>query len=413
MSVNDVSNDIYKTENNDGNDNDDVNGQIKDESQNILQDSQQQTEQGQQQQAAANTNGGGGGSGRSSSNSNVCRDFLNNVCFRGSRCKYFHPPEMGGATEPKKEEFKFCNDFQNRGCNRENCRYVHCARADVDEYEQTGRMSEALARAIVAVTGQEQVAGRPLCKEYLSGSCSRGSRCRFWHINPREERERRVIERVAAPPPYNNRRGGGGDPSRFQPMPYGGHGGGPYDGGPPFGNGYDGYGQDYRRDAKRQRFDSDHSVPPFAYVGSTSRATSPASYNVMMEENATLRRKIDVLKQTVADLTASNDNLMAENARLRKTATTAATVTDQAIVAASMASAAALSSVLSSSVAGLAPQALAPQQASGILTPEHLAVVSLAAAAQQQQPTMVVQPSIAMSATTADGVHWSLSQIRR
>lgn len=348
-------------------------------------DNQQQESQTEQQQTAATTNG--------RSNSNVCRDFLNNVCFRGSRCRYYHPPEMGGATEPKKEEFKFCNDYQNRGCNRENCRYVHCTRADVDDYEQTGRMSEALARAIVAVTGQEQVAGRPLCKEYLSGSCSRGSRCRFWHINPREERERRMMERVAGP--YGGGRRGGPGESRFQNY---GHHSGQFD----FYPGCEGY--DYRREAKRPRFDvADH---PTNQYNASVRASSPASYNSLLAENAALRRKVDVLKQTVADLTASNDTLMAENARLRaKTATTAATVTDQAIVAASMASAAALNSVLSSSVAALPP--LAAPQASGI-TPEHLSVVSLAAAAQQP----MVVPSIAMSAST-DAVHWSLSQIRR
>lgn len=41
----------------------------------------------------------------------VCRDFLKNICNRGSRCKFYHPPESKARVE---EHINFCIDFQVR-----------------------------------------------------------------------------------------------------------------------------------------------------------------------------------------------------------------------------------------------------------------------------------------------------------
>jgi hypothetical protein len=43
----------------------------------------------------------------------VCRDFLNNVCDRGSRCKFFHPSHVKHQTADV-EEYTFCKDYQVR-----------------------------------------------------------------------------------------------------------------------------------------------------------------------------------------------------------------------------------------------------------------------------------------------------------
>lgn len=41
----------------------------------------------------------------------VCRDFLKNICNRGARCKFYHPPETQARSE---EAINFCIDFQVR-----------------------------------------------------------------------------------------------------------------------------------------------------------------------------------------------------------------------------------------------------------------------------------------------------------
>ena len=41
----------------------------------------------------------------------VCRDFLKNICNRGSRCKFYHPPDSKARVE---EHINFCIDYQVR-----------------------------------------------------------------------------------------------------------------------------------------------------------------------------------------------------------------------------------------------------------------------------------------------------------
>ncbi|XP_078056246.1 zinc finger CCCH domain-containing protein 10-like [Mustelus asterias] len=69
------------------------------------------------------------------SSSDVCRDFMRNVCKRGKRCK-FHHPEVSEATE-------------------------HGA---LNSEVPLGK------------------AGVPVCRDHLYGGCQRGSRCKFLHF---------------------------------------------------------------------------------------------------------------------------------------------------------------------------------------------------------------------------------------
>uniref|UniRef100_UPI00398EC4DB zinc finger CCCH domain-containing protein 10-like n=1 Tax=Pristiophorus japonicus TaxID=55135 RepID=UPI00398EC4DB len=70
-----------------------------------------------------------GGDTAGHSATNVCRDFLRNVCKRGKRCKYQHP-ELG---EPGSEELPagrgevpVCRDHQNGDCQRGgSCKFRH------------------------------------------------------------------------------------------------------------------------------------------------------------------------------------------------------------------------------------------------------------------------------------------------
>ncbi|KAI6206651.1 hypothetical protein M3Y94_00936800 [Aphelenchoides besseyi] len=174
------------------------------------------------------------GSGRR----DVCRDYLNKICNRGTRCKFYHPPGEGSNAPDahEKEDFNFCIDFQNQGCYRENCRFVHATAQDVETYRQNGDVSNNLARAIAAVTKKDNINGIPFCKEFQTQRCSRGQRCRYWHVNVEMEKERRRNRQAppidhtpygAPPMPLVRRRPGaeldswnGPPPSkRFPPFP--------------------------------------------------------------------------------------------------------------------------------------------------------------------------------------------------
>ncbi|KAK0415991.1 hypothetical protein QR680_012236 [Steinernema hermaphroditum] len=196
-----------------------------------------------------------------SERSDICRDFMKNICNRGSRCKFYHPADHNPDSS---DEIHFCIDFQNRGCTRENCRFVHAHRDDAERYKQNGDISLALARAIAAITKKDTINGIPFCKEFQTGNCAR-VRCRYWHINVEAERERRrrMNGRHYPEPPVQ------------QQQPYGGGGGG-Y-GSPGVGGG--GIRRpasgpmDYDYDMKRGRYD-DIPPPSARYVQDLERRTS-------------------------------------------------------------------------------------------------------------------------------------------
>uniref|UniRef100_A0A0K0G1F2 Zinc finger CCCH domain-containing protein 10 n=1 Tax=Strongyloides venezuelensis TaxID=75913 RepID=A0A0K0G1F2_STRVS len=127
-----------------------------------------------------------GGDNKSNDKNQVCRDYLHNICNRGKNCKFSHPPKH----EDKKdiENYNFCIDFQNNGCKRENCRFIHASQYDVEAYRATGEVTIDLARAIAAVTKDDTINGVPICKEYQIRKCTRGPRCRFWHVNIKHEK---------------------------------------------------------------------------------------------------------------------------------------------------------------------------------------------------------------------------------
>lgn len=53
--------------------------------------------------------GGSNENGSGRDREDVCRDFLKNICNRGSRCKFFHPADSKQRTE---DTINFCIDFQ-------------------------------------------------------------------------------------------------------------------------------------------------------------------------------------------------------------------------------------------------------------------------------------------------------------
>ena len=101
---------------------------------------------------------------------------------------------------------------------RDNCRFVHVPKEEAERYKQTREVTLPLARAIAAVMQGDTINGIPVCKEFQTGKCSRGAaRCRYWHVNVEEERERR---RRGIPPnvPLRGMRGPPGPGPGYPPL---------------------------------------------------------------------------------------------------------------------------------------------------------------------------------------------------
>nr|XP_019942386.1 PREDICTED: zinc finger CCCH domain-containing protein 10 [Paralichthys olivaceus]XP_019942387.1 PREDICTED: zinc finger CCCH domain-containing protein 10 [Paralichthys olivaceus] len=141
--------------------------------------------------ALGNGNGcgnGGGGQGAGMADG-VCRDFIRNVCKRGKRCRFKHPdfnevPDLG----VQKNEFIFCHDHQNKECMRANCRFVHGSKEDEDYYKKTGELPLRLRGKVAARLGLSPMdlphsrGEVPICRDFLTGECQRGNKCKFRHV---------------------------------------------------------------------------------------------------------------------------------------------------------------------------------------------------------------------------------------
>lgn len=141
--------------------------------------------------------GNGNGSGAAGLALNgVCRDFIRNVCKRGKRCRFRHPdfkevPDLG----VQKNEFIFCHDYQNKDCMRSNCRFVHGSKEDEDYYKKTGELPPRLRGKVAARLGLSPMdlphsrGEVPICRDYLTGECQRGNKCKFRHVKKDYEYE--------------------------------------------------------------------------------------------------------------------------------------------------------------------------------------------------------------------------------
>ncbi|XP_071350216.1 zinc finger CCCH domain-containing protein 10 [Trachinotus anak] len=141
-------------------------------------------------------NSGGGGQGTGLALDGVCRDFIRNVCKRGKRCRFRHPdfnevPDLG----VQKNEFIFCHDHQNKECMRSNCRFVHGSKEDEDYYKKTGELPLRLRGKVAARLGLSPMdlphsrGEVPICRDFLTGECQRGNKCKFRHVKKDYEYE--------------------------------------------------------------------------------------------------------------------------------------------------------------------------------------------------------------------------------
>lgn len=222
----------------------------------------------------------------------ICRDYLRNVCKRGRRCKYRHPNPDEARNLGRKQDITICHDFQNTGCRRQNCKFLHITREEEEHFKQTGQLPVRLQQAAALGMGAPPSVDIPLlrgevpiCKDNLKGNCKRGNKCKYRHVGLDDyEREKRHDQRNSKMyDPYD-------ESDRYE--------------------GYEGF------SGKRRRTERDFD----GYNGFDTRYPIPArpySYQLLEEENAMLRRKVDELKKQVADLTATNEVLLEQNARYR------------------------------------------------------------------------------------------------
>lgn len=229
----------------------------------------------------------------SGNNNDICRDFLRNVCRRGKRCKYRHPGEQETNEFKKISEYTFCHDFQNNGCRRANCKFLHCTREEEEHARQTGELPARVMQAAalgIGVNHAEMIAkgGVPICKDNLKGDCHRGAGCKYRHISSAEYE---FLQRKS-----EGRNDMYGKEHRLERC-------------------------EFEPDIKRRRMDPDYPLDGFRTFENRypplSPNSKPLSYQLLEDENAMLRKKVEELKKQVADLTATNEVLLEQNARYR------------------------------------------------------------------------------------------------
>ncbi|XP_013398805.1 zinc finger CCCH domain-containing protein 10 [Lingula anatina] len=223
-------------------------------------------------------------------NDNVCRDFLRNVCRRGKRCKYNHPCSEEAKDLGKKQSYVFCHDYQNAGCERVNCKYLHCTREEEDYFKQAGQLPVRLQQqaALGPVTSNELplIKGSiPICKDYLKGACKR-TRCKFRHLSMADYvYELRKQDRTTPPEDRYGLLYNPDDYDRFE----------------------------YEHVSKRRRV----ALDDYNGYRTLDRYSITPDYQTLFEENVLLRRKVEDLKKQVSDLSATNEVLLEQNARIR------------------------------------------------------------------------------------------------
>ena len=256
-------------------------------------------------------------------NDDICRDFLRNVCQRGKRCRYRHPPSPAGADPvdvTRRHDYTFCHDFQNTGCRRGSCRFIHCTKDEEEEYRRTGQLPGRLQQAVslgIGLTATETplLQGEvPICKDFLKGECKRGVRCKFRHVASSQPSD--VAQDVSgsfgragsvgsAAAGLNERR----LRTTISTMDT-------------FESVYNDYVRyDYEHSLKRRRLEDDFNNK---YSGSY-RAVIPTAldYRLLEEDNILLRHKVEELRKQVSDLAATNEVLLEQNARFRTVKLTA------------------------------------------------------------------------------------------
>lgn len=282
----------------------------------------------------------------------VCRDFLRNVCKRGNVCRFRHPDPSEAEELGKKIEYIFCHDYQNRECRRQNCRFLHCTKQEEEVYRSTGKlpqhvldkMAQNKASELAQSMAQSMAANMPICKDNLKGQCQRPpGRCRFRHVSQSEyememartgqhtagHHSNRFENHSLRNQMHNTFNSGSFNDTFAPPEPKRRA----YETSATFSsaqNSFASFAADRSAGLGLAAMNGAANLADFEYSNGPSAAAlhtnagaglGPNSiYNsarYLEEENAALRRRIDELKKQVADLMATNEFLLEQNAQLR------------------------------------------------------------------------------------------------
>ncbi|XP_063825052.1 zinc finger CCCH domain-containing protein 10-like [Ostrinia nubilalis] len=113
-----------------------------------------------------------------------CKDFIRGYCIRDSACRFIHdipPPTL------LKDMFRFCHDFQNKGCFRINCKFIHCTLEQQEKFFKNGDFPR-------------DVRSIPVCQAYVRGTCF-NLECKLVH--PPDVVGSDKLPLLSVPPPYN------------------------------------------------------------------------------------------------------------------------------------------------------------------------------------------------------------------
>lgn len=232
----------------------------------------------------------------------VCRNFLRGLCRRGQNCRFRHPNgvHLDGKDSNKfpSGEMDFCRDFQNAGCKRLNCRFVHCSREDEEQFKQTGQLPAHIrvGSSLPGVANNEI----PVCMDFLKGDCKRAGRCKYRHVTQGQydmeklQKERLVMVQQQLYVTQQQLR------TQLQPQ--------------------------VQLSIAAQSLASGIEAEKELLVAGVKRryvddvdrpVRTPEYYQMIEEENIILRQKVEQLRKQVTDLTATNDLLLEQNVRYR------------------------------------------------------------------------------------------------
>ncbi|CAD7944067.1 unnamed protein product [Amoebophrya sp. A120] len=177
------------------------------------------------------------GGNRNPTSLEICNDFLNNRCDRGSRCKFSHDTSLllrdGNTGDVYSGPTELCADWRLGKCARFDCRFLHMIR---EEAENAGYVFEGTSnrirgrRAAAGQTRQRRGGGgaggpqmrKELCGDFQLGKCLRPD-CRFVHEfrapdrsnDPGNARNVRTSNRERSPRRGGGGKGGGGNQNNF------------------------------------------------------------------------------------------------------------------------------------------------------------------------------------------------------
>jgi len=111
----------------------------------------------------------------------VCGDFRNGKCARGTSCRYLHADPSGGNPQA----VDVCGDWRNGCCLRGKfCKYRHSELQLLPAsalFSQPMMMPAPTAPMMVAAPVQKI---QDVCGEWRRGTCQRGNACKYLHERP-------------------------------------------------------------------------------------------------------------------------------------------------------------------------------------------------------------------------------------